>query len=133
MASITGSSLSVTCRPVLHLQTSFTSKNYALNSSVSFGRRYPKAPLRLRVSCAANQETVEKVSKIVRKQLALSEDKEVTGETKFQELGADSLDTVEIVMKLEEEFCVTVEEESAQTITTIKEAADLIEALQKKE
>ncbi|KAL2942328.1 Acyl carrier protein 2 chloroplastic [Bienertia sinuspersici] len=87
---------------------------------------------RLRVSCAAAPETVEKVSTIVRKQLALAEETQVTGETKFAELGADSLDTVEIVMKLEEEFGVGVEEENAQTITTIQEAADLIETLQKK-
>ncbi|CAO2837161.1 unnamed protein product [Amaranthus hypochondriacus] len=131
MASITGSSMSVKCCPQRCLRSSLISNNYALKSSVSSVRTNPRAPLRLRVSCAANAETVDKVSAIVKKQLALTEDREVTGETKFSELGADSLDTVEIVMKLEEEFCVTVEEESAQTITTIKEAADLIESLKK--
>ena len=87
--------------------------------------------IRLSVSCAAKPETVEKVSCIVKKQLALADETQVTGETKFSELGADSLDTVEIVMKLEEEFGVGVEEENAQSITTIQEAADLIETLQK--
>ncbi|XP_057550981.1 acyl carrier protein 2, chloroplastic-like [Amaranthus tricolor] len=131
MASSTGSSMSVKCCPQRCLRSSLIYNNYALKSSVSFVRTNPRAPLRFRVSCAANTETVNKVSAIVRKQLALTEDREVTGETKFSELGADSLDTVEIVMKLEEEFCVTVEEESAQNITTIKEAADLIDSLKK--
>ena len=79
--------------------------------------------IRLSVSCAAKPETVEKVSCIVKKQLALADETQVTGETKFSELGADSLDTVEIVMKLEEEFGVGVEEENAQSITTIQEAS----------
>ncbi|RXH82364.1 hypothetical protein DVH24_036705, partial [Malus domestica] len=80
----------------------------------------------------AKPETVAKVSKIVRKQLALPDDSAVTGESKFSELGADSLDTVEIVMGLEEEFGISVEEDSAQTIATVQDAADLIEKLVEK-
>lgn len=83
----------------------------------------------LRVSCAAKPETLEKVCQIVRKQLALPADSSVTGESKFAALGADSLDTVEIVMGLEEEFGISVEEESAQSIATVQDAADLIEKL----
>ncbi|XP_008458496.2 acyl carrier protein 1, chloroplastic-like [Cucumis melo] len=83
----------------------------------------------LQVCCAAKPETVNKVVEIVRKQLALNEDSKVDGESKFIDLGADSLDTVEIVMGLEEEFKISVEEESAQSITTVQEAADLIEDL----
>ncbi|KAE9602016.1 hypothetical protein Lal_00040978 [Lupinus albus] len=81
------------------------------------------------ITCAAKPETVEKVCNIVKKQLALPEDSTVTGESKFAVLGADSLDTVEIVMGLEEEFGISVEEESAQTITTVQEAADMIDKL----
>ncbi|MBA0651768.1 hypothetical protein Goshw_007383 [Gossypium schwendimanii] len=88
--------------------------------------------MRLRVSCAAKPETVDKVCSIVRKQLALPEDSSVTGESKFAALGADSLDTVEIVMGLEEEFGISVEEESAQSIVTVQDAADLIEKLVEK-
>nr|GEW55960.1 acyl carrier protein 1, chloroplastic-like [Tanacetum cinerariifolium] len=94
------------------------------NLSVSFRR--------LQVSCAAKPETVDKVCGIVRKQLALKDDISVTGESKFSSLGADSLDTVEIVMGLEEEFGITVEEESAQSIATVQDAADLIEKLVEK-
>ncbi|XP_073054469.1 acyl carrier protein 1, chloroplastic-like [Primulina eburnea] len=89
-------------------------------------------PPRFRVSCAAKPETVDKVCQIVRKQLALPADREVCGESKFATLGADSLDTVEIVMGLEEEFGISVEEESAQSITTVQEAADMIEKLLEK-
>ncbi|RWW29643.1 hypothetical protein GW17_00005820 [Ensete ventricosum] len=72
---------------------------------------------------------VKKVCEIVKKQLALSEDTSITGRSKFSELGADSLDTVEIVMGLEEAFGITVEEDSAQSIVTVQDAADLIEDL----
>jgi acyl carrier protein len=61
--------------------------------------------------------------------LALPDESAVTGESKFSALGADSLDTVEIVMGLEEEFGISVEEESAQSITTVQEAADMIDNL----
>ncbi|KAL7099422.1 hypothetical protein ACP275_09G083600 [Erythranthe tilingii] len=82
--------------------------------------------------CAAKPETLEKVSAIVRKQLALTPETELTPQTKFTELGADSLDTVEIVMGLEEEFDISVEEENSEIITTIQEAADLIDKLVEK-
>ena len=77
----------------------------------------------------AKAETVSKVMDIVKQQLALAADVGLTAESKFADLGADSLDTVEIVMALEEEFKITVEEDNAQNITTIQEAADLIDKL----
>ncbi|KAF5798252.1 putative Acyl carrier protein (ACP) [Helianthus annuus] len=88
---------------------------------------------RLQISCAAKPETVEKVCDIVKKQLALKDDVSVAGDSKFATLGADSLDTVEIVMALEEAFGITVEEESAQSIATVQDAADLIEKLCEKD
>uniref|UniRef100_A0A2P2K0S3 Acyl carrier protein n=1 Tax=Rhizophora mucronata TaxID=61149 RepID=A0A2P2K0S3_RHIMU len=91
----------------------------------------PKAS-RFSVSCMAKPETVDTVCDVVRKQLALPSETELTPESKFSALGADSLDTVEIVMGLEEEFDISVEEESSQNITTIQEAADLIEKLVQK-
>ncbi|OEL24271.1 Acyl carrier protein 4, chloroplastic [Dichanthelium oligosanthes] len=77
----------------------------------------------------AKAETVSKVMDIVKQQLALGADAALTPESKFTDLGADSLDTVEIVMALEEEFKITVEEDNAQNITTIQEAAELIDKL----
>ncbi|KAF3536620.1 hypothetical protein F2Q69_00019303 [Brassica cretica] len=61
-------------------------------------------------------ETVEKVSKIVKKQLSLEDDQRVVGETKFTDIGADSIDT--IVMGLEEEFHIEMAEEKSQKIQT---------------
>ncbi|XP_075508154.1 acyl carrier protein 1, chloroplastic-like [Primulina tabacum] len=105
-------------------------------ASISFSGKgflnWKSPALRFRVSCAAKPETVNKVCEIVRKQLALPADRDVTGDSKFATLGADSLDTVEIVMGLEEEFGISVEEESAQSITTVQDAADLIEKLMAK-
>ncbi|XP_039157123.1 acyl carrier protein 1, chloroplastic-like [Eucalyptus grandis] len=87
---------------------------------------------RFQVSCAAKKETLDKVCEIVRKQLALPADAVVNGESKIAYLGADSLDTVEIVMAIEENLDVTVEEDSAQRIASIQDAADLVEELLKK-
>lgn len=83
------------------------------------------------IICAAKPETVDKVCAIVKKQLALAPDVKVTAATTFTELGADSLDTVEIVMALEEEFGITMAEESSQNISNIEDAAEAIEALMK--
>ncbi len=52
----------------------------------------------------------------------------VTAEAKFVDLGADSLDTVEIMMALEEKFDIQLDEEGAEKISTVQEAADLIAA-----
>ncbi|XP_031257958.1 acyl carrier protein 1, chloroplastic-like [Pistacia vera] len=129
MAATTGSSISMRSR----LATSrisgvkLASLSSQGRSSLSFQLR--PLPSRLQISCAAKPETVDKVCKIVKKQLALPEDSLVAGDSKFAELGADSLDTVEIVMGLEEEFGISVEEDSAQTIATVQDAADLIEKL----
>ncbi|CAI0432322.1 unnamed protein product [Linum tenue] len=110
-----------------------------LGAPLSFSFRRPVlAPARLRISCVwlcfkqAKPETVEKVAKVVKKQLALPAETLVTGDSKFAALGADSLDTVEIVMGLEEEFDISVEEDSAQSIATVQDAADLIEELVRK-
>ncbi|MCH7742550.1 MAG: acyl carrier protein [Proteobacteria bacterium] len=71
---------------------------------------------------------VERVTKLVCEQLGVKED-EVTQEASFvEDLGADSLDTVELVMALEEEFETEIPDEDAEKITTVKEAIDYIEA-----
>ncbi|OMO98397.1 Acyl carrier protein (ACP) [Corchorus olitorius] len=130
MASLTGASLNFTSLSSSFQRTQVPLRGISNVNSVSFQSiRMRPGSLRFRVSCAAKPETVNKVCEIVRKQLALPEDSSVTGESKFAALGADSLDTVEIVMGLEEEFGISVEEESAQSITTVQDAADMIEKL----
>jgi acyl carrier protein len=70
----------------------------------------------------------ERVKKIVVEQLGVNES-EVTNESSFvDDLGADSLDTVELVMALEEEFDCEIPDEEAEKITTVKQAIDYINA-----
>ena len=70
----------------------------------------------------------ERVTKLVCEQLGVKEE-EVTPEASFvEDLGADSLDTVELVMALEEQFETEIPDEEAEKITTVKEAIDYIEA-----
>ena len=68
----------------------------------------------------------EKVKKIIVDQLSV-EEAEVTAKAKFiDDLGADSLDTVELVMALEEEFGIEIPDEDAEKITTVKDATSYI-------
>jgi acyl carrier protein len=70
----------------------------------------------------------ERVKKIVVEQLGVGED-QVTPEASFvDDLGADSLDTVELVMALEEEFDTEIPDEEAEKITTVQQAIDYINA-----
>jgi acyl carrier protein len=70
----------------------------------------------------------ERVKKIVIEQLGVTED-EVTTEASFvDDLGADSLDTVELVMALEEEFETEIPDEDAEKITTVAQAVEYINA-----
>ena len=68
----------------------------------------------------------EKVKKIIAEQLSVSED-QITPDASFvEDLGADSLDTVELVMALEEEFEIEIPDEDAEKITTVHQAIDYI-------
>ena len=70
----------------------------------------------------------EKVKRIVVEQLGVSED-QVTPEAKFiEDLGADSLDQVELVMALEEEFGAEIPDEAAEKLATVGDAIAFIEA-----
>ncbi|OGT51802.1 MAG: acyl carrier protein [Gammaproteobacteria bacterium RIFCSPHIGHO2_12_FULL_42_13] len=70
----------------------------------------------------------ERVKKIVVEQLGVK-DEEAKNEASFvDDLGADSLDTVELVMALEEEFDIEIKDEEAEKITTIQQAIDFIKA-----
>lgn len=75
----------------------------------------------------AENETFAKVKKIVVDRLGVNEDT-VTMDAAFTEdLGADSLDTVELVMAFEEEFNVEIPDEDAEKIRTVKDAVSYIE------
>ena len=74
-----------------------------------------------------SKETLDKVRSIISEQLGTDIDS-VAADAKFVDLGADSLDTVEIMMALEEQFEITLDEEGAEKIATVQEAADMIQA-----
>ncbi len=68
-----------------------------------------------------------KVKEIIIDQLGVDE-KEVTSEASFIDgLGADSLDTVELVMAFEEQFDIEIPDEAAEKILTVKDAIDYVE------
>ena len=72
----------------------------------------------------------EQVKKIVVDHLGIDEAK-VVPEAKFiDDLGADSLDTVELVMAFEEKFSIEIPDDAAETIQTVKDAIDYIESKQ---
>lgn len=75
----------------------------------------------------------EQVKSIVAEQLGVKED-EVTNDASFvDDLGADSLDTVELVMALEEEFETEIPDDQAEKITTVQLAIDFVSASAKKD
>jgi acyl carrier protein len=68
----------------------------------------------------------DKVKEIIVEQLGVTPE-QVTPEASFiEDLGADSLDTVELVMALEEEFDIQIPDEEAEKITTVQQAVDYI-------
>ncbi len=70
----------------------------------------------------------ERVKKIIVEQLGVSEDEVKENASFVDDLGADSLDTVELVMALEEEFETEIPDEQAEQSTTVKQAIEYIEA-----
>jgi acyl carrier protein len=79
------------------------------------------------------EELLKKIKAIVADKLSISED-QVTEEASFiDDLGADSLDTVELVMALEDEFDLDIPDEDAEKMTTVGKAIDyVLETLQNK-
>ena len=71
--------------------------------------------------------TEEKVKKIVMDHLGVEESK-ISLDSKFiDDLGADSLDTVELVMAFEEQFDIEIPDDAAETILTVQNAVDFID------
>ena len=73
----------------------------------------------------------KRVKAIVIEQLGVSEDEVHNHSSFIGDLGADSLDTVELVMALEEEFGTEIPDEDAENITTVQEAIDYVKAHEK--
>jgi acyl carrier protein len=87
-----------------------------------------RMPLLLSEDLSTMSSIEDRVTKIVIEQLGVKED-EVTSKASFvEDLGADSLDTVELVMALEEEFECEIPDEEAEKITTVGQAVDYVNA-----
>ncbi len=71
-------------------------------------------------------DVLEKVKKIIVDQLGVDEEKVVPAASFIDDLGADSLDQVELVMAFEEEFGIEIPDEAAEKITTVGKAVDYI-------
>ena len=71
--------------------------------------------------------TFDKVKEVIIDKLGVEEDKIVTEASFVDDLGADSLDTVELIMQLEEEFGLEIPDESAEKMTTVQSVVDYIE------
>ncbi len=74
----------------------------------------------------SQQDTFERVQKIVAEQLGVDAADVVPGANFANDLGADSLDTVELVMALEEEFDIEIPDDAAEKMMTVQEAVDYI-------
>jgi acyl carrier protein len=72
-------------------------------------------------------DVLDRIVKVVSEELAISED-EITEDASFiDDLGADSLDVVELIMALEEEFDIEIPDEDAEEIATVSDAVEYIE------
>ena len=71
------------------------------------------------------EETAQKIIGIISDRLSISKER-ISEESTFKDLGADSLDIVEIIMNFEETFGIEIKDEDAEKIKTVGQAADLI-------
>ena len=71
--------------------------------------------------------TFDKVKEVIVDKLGVEEDKIENSSSFVDDLGADSLDTVELIMQLEEEFGIEIPDESAEKMTPVQQAVDYIE------
>ncbi|CAM9263761.1 unnamed protein product [Choristocarpus tenellus] len=88
--------------------------------NTNFRRSLP--PLRM----VSSEEVFDKVKTIVASQLGVEDTQVISTASFTQDLGADSLDTVELIMALEEGFDIKIKDEAAATIITVQDAVDFI-------
>ena len=81
----------------------------------------------LSINQGDNMSTFDKVKEVIIDKLGVDEDAIKTDANFVNDLGADSLDTVELIMEFEEEFGIEIPDEDAENITTVGSAVDYIE------
>jgi acyl carrier protein len=87
----------------------------------------PRPQARLFVEVKPMSDVAERVKKIVVEHLGVDEAKVTDNASFIDDLGADSLDTVELVMAFEEEFGIEIPDDAAEKIVTVKDAISFIE------
>ncbi len=70
----------------------------------------------------------DRVKKVIEEQLSVNQDQIIENASFIDDLGADSLDTVELVMALEEEFSMEIPDEEAEKITKVGEAIEYVKS-----
>jgi acyl carrier protein len=90
-------------------------------------RRGNGVRVRIKTRTGKMSDIAERVKKIVVEHLGVDADKVVDGANFIDDLGADSLDIVELVMAFEEEFGVEIPDDQAETITTVGDACKFLE------
>lgn len=76
---------------------------------------------------ALDAQTQEKLKKIVAEQLSVDEEEVVPEASFIEDLNADSLDLVELIMSMEEEFNIKISDEDAEKIQTVQDAMDYLQ------
>ena len=105
------------------------SGNQLASEPARTGRAFGEACCQENVTVPTTEEIQEKVVTIVAEQLSVDK-AEISRETSFvNDLGADSLDTVELVMELEDEFDMSIPDEEAEKLQTVGAAIDYIQKM----
>ena len=94
---------------------------------ISGNRAVNEVPPTTEVEGLQMSDTAERVKKIVVEHLGVDADKVTEGASFIDDLGADSLDTVELVMAFEEEFGVEIPDDAAETILTVVDAVKYLD------
>src|SRR6266568_3324029 len=97
------------------------------NATQRLGAAPPTEPIQKRTRLEAMSDIAERVKKIVVDHLGVEAEKVTEGASFIDDLGADSLDTVELVMAFEEEFGCEIPDDAAETILTVGDATKFLE------
>jgi acyl carrier protein len=103
----------------------------AANSRPSVNLLKPSPDRSIRIGTGGEMPVEERIKKIIAEQLGVEENQVTPGASFVEDLGADSLDIVELVMAFEEAFDLDIPDEDAEKIKTVKDTIDYVESKKK--